>query len=371
MVKPLNDRRPPLSIAFLTDAPRVAGSEFWLLDVLPLLRGAGITSTVFLSDAAPLDEISKRFEAAGVTVRRYHDLATLPDLTRDFDLRVVQGWTPGTYHRLLPRLAAPRWVISHDQLDFHYPQPLRLTYAEAYPWTKALPFRWADGVITVSEWAGDFIRRRMGVREVQVVKNGVKADRFVPASPAEREKLRQDYGFTRFTVLVPGRFAPEKNQLASVLAARHAPELEFIFVGDMDSTVGKLAQTLKDRLKLDNVQFWGRRWDMPELYRAADVLLQPTLAENQSLVTLEAMSSGLPLVTTDIPAQAELVRGGKTGLLVRPQPRLLAMALNALAAHPERAQEFGRNAREYVLQHHKLEDSAARVAELLRGAAKR
>ena len=360
-----------ISVAFMTDAPRVAGSEFWLLDVLPLLRPAGIVSTVFLRDTEPLNEIAKRFEAAGVTVRRYADLGTLPDATQDFDLRILQGWTPATYHRLLPKLRAPRWVISHDQLDFHYPQPLRASYAEAYPWTKALPFRWADGVITVSEWAGDFIQRRMGVRDVKVVQNGVKTERFKPASAEERTTLRQNYGFDGFTVLVPGRFAPEKNQLAAVRAARHAPNLDFVFVGDMDSTVGQLAQMLKTRLGLQNVQFWGRRWDMPDLYRAADVLLQPTLAENQSLVTLEAMSSGLPIVTTDIPAQAELVKDGQTGLLVPTDPRLLATALKALAANPDRAQQFGENAREYVLERHTLEGTAAKVAELLRGAAEK
>lgn len=358
-------------MAFITDAPRVAGSEIWLLDVLPLLTRHEIHSTVFLSEAAPLDELARRFEQAGVTVRRYRDLATLPGLTQDFDLRVVQGWTPGTYKRLLPRLNAPRWVISHDQLDYHYPPPLRLTYAETYFWTKARPFRWADGVITVSEWAGEFIRQRMRVREAKVVQNGVKTDRFQPASPEERARLRHEYGFTRFTVLVPGRFAPEKNQLASVLSARYAPQLDFIFVGDMDSSVGHLVRAIQQRFRLNNVQFWGRRWDMPELYRAADVLLQPTLAENQSLVTLEAMSSGLPIVTTDIPAQAELVQDGRTGLLVKPDPSLLGLALKALAAHPERARVFGAQARQHVLKHHRLEDSAAKVATLLREAAGR
>ncbi|WP_291422980.1 glycosyltransferase family 4 protein [Deinococcus sp.] len=347
----------------------MAGSEFWLLDVLPLLRGDDIQCTVFLRGTEPLHEIARRFEAAGVTVQRYADLHTLPDLTRHFDLRVVQGWTPGTYQALIPNLQKPRWVVSHDQLDFHYPPPLRQTYAEAYPWTKAPWFRRADGVLTVSEWAGDFIRRRMGAQNVQVVKNGVKTGRFYPAAPAERAELRRGFGFTRFTVLVPGRFAPEKNQLAAIRAARHAPELDFIFVGDMDSTVGQLAQGYKGFFRLQNVQFWGRRWDMPELYRAADVLLQPTIAENQSLVTLEAMSSALPIVTTDIPAQAELVQDGKTGLLVPSDPRLLVTALKALAAHPERARQLGEQARQYVLERHTLEQCAAGVARVLRGAA--
>lgn len=358
-----------MHVAFITDAPRIAGSEIWLLDVLPLLREAQIQSTVFLRGLPALDWLAQQLEQAGVRVERYGDLEQIPAATQHFDLRVVQGWTPATYHALMPKLAAPRWIISHDQLDFHYPQPLRLSYAEVYPWTKALPFRWADGVLTVSEWAGDFIRRRMGIQAVKVVKNGVKAQRFYPAPSAERQELRDHYGFERFTVLVPGRFAPEKNQWASVRAARLAPHLDFIFVGDMDSSVGKLCQSYVRTFALRNVHFWGRRQDMPELYRAADVLLQPTLAENQSLVTLEAMSSGLPIVTTDIPAQRELVQDGLTGLTVKPQPELLATALRALACHPERAKEFGAQARAFVVQHHTLEQSARGVAKVIREAA--
>ncbi|MFC4425987.1 glycosyltransferase family 4 protein [Deinococcus navajonensis] len=355
----------------MTDAPRVAGSELWLLDVLPLLRAQRLQSTLFLSDRPNLDVFAARFEAAGVEVRRYAALDELPELTRAFDLRVVQGWAPSTYRQLLPRLDSPQVVFSHDQLDFHYPQPLRTTYLEVYPWTKAWPFRSADAVVTVSAWAGDFMRRRMGLPDVRVVTNGVRWQDFRPAGAEERAALRAASDFRRFTVLVPGRFAPEKNQLAALLAARHAPDVDFVFCGDMDSGMGRLAEALRVRLRLQNVRFLGRRWDMPELYRAADALLQPTLAENQSLVTLEAMSSGLPVVTTPIPAQAELVRDGVDGLLVPAQPALLARALLALAAHPARARQFGAAARQRILDHHTLEGTALQVGQTLRDLVRR
>ena len=78
-----------------------------------------------------------------------------------------------------------------------------------------------------------------------------------------------------------------------------------------------------------------------------------------------AMASGLPVVTTDIPAQAELVQDGVTGLTVPAQPDVLARALRALAAHPERTQEFGRAARDFVLSRHTLEHTVAKVRDVL------
>lgn len=357
-----------LTAAFLTDAPRVAGSEIWLLEVLPRLSAHGINPNVFLPDGEALDVLAARLDAAGVSVYRYTHLNELTALSADFDLRVLQVWNPATYTALLPALAAPRVVIVHDQLEYHYPLGLRPLYREIYRHTKARPQRLAERVVTVSEWSRAFLERLSGT-EVAGLRNGVDPERFYPAETEERQRLRVELGFDRFTVLVPGRFAPEKNQLAAVRAARHARGLNFVFVGDMDSGTGTLARRLVQGLRLDNVRFLGRRWDMPELYRAADALLQPTLAENQSLVTLEAMCSGLPIVTTPIPAQAELVGGGRGGVLVPPQPRLLAQALKALAAHPDRARELGEVGRRHVLARHTLEHTTARTAQILREVA--
>ncbi|MFC4425297.1 glycosyltransferase family 4 protein [Deinococcus navajonensis] len=358
-----------LEVAFLSDAPRVAGSEVWLADLLPHLPAHGIQPSLYLPQHETLTRFVEGLRGSAVTVERYDDQEELPHLTRAAGLRVVQAWEPWTYRRLLPRLAAPRLVISHDQLDYHYPAPLRALYREIYRQTKAEAFRQADGVVTVSNWGANFLRHRMRLPDTQAMTNGVDPVKFRPAGTEERAALRASLGFTRFTVLIPGRFTLEKNQLAAVRTARHAPALDFVFVGDMDAGMGIGVQALARRRQLQNVRFLGRRWDMPELYRAADALLQPTLAENQSLVTLEAMSSGLPVVTTPIPAQAELVRDGVDGLLVPAQPALLARALLALAAHPARARQFGAAARQRVLDHHTHSGSAAQLACLLHAAS--
>ena len=350
-----------LNLTVITDAPRVAGSEVWLLDVLPRLRAHGQRATVYCSAAPALDRWAAQLTEQGVTVERWTDLLTLPEMTGDADLRVLQVWNPDTYRTLLPQLRAPRSVVLHDQLDYHYGWPLQGLYREIYRQTKAKFLPQAEQRLTVSRWGAAFLQQELRVSDVRAVPNGVDTNRFSPLPESAREKLRAELGFRRFTVLVPGRFAPEKNQLAAVWAARQASDLDFVFVGDMDSGGGRLAQQLARTQP--NVQFWGRRWDMPDLYRAADVLLQPTLAENQSLVTLEALASGLPLVTTPIPAQRELVQDGQTGLLVPPQPALLARALRALAAHPDQARRYGAAAREWVLDHHSLDQTVGQVAQ--------
>jgi glycosyltransferase involved in cell wall biosynthesis len=100
---------------------------------------------------------------------------------------------------------------------------------------------------------------------------------------------------------------------------------------------------------------------MPELYRAADAMCLPTLGENQSLATLEAMASGLPIVTTPIPAQRELIAHGVEGFLVPPLPWRLAPALQQAFALPE----LGANGRTRILREHTLQEAATNLREAL------
>ncbi|RIH84631.1 glycosyltransferase family 4 protein [Calidithermus roseus] len=351
-------------IAFLTDAPRVAGSETWLLAYLPRLQRHGLEVKLYLSARRELDEYAKRMSEAGVPVSRYKNLSdSIPELGRA-QLRVTQAWQSQTYNSLYAHLPGPNASVIHDQLEYHYPYGLRYLYRLGYRMTKARALRKTDILITVSEWSRQFLQKHLGFPKVVSVRNGVDVERFKPL-PEQRHELRAGYGFSRFTVLVPGRMAPEKNPLTSLRVARLSPDLDFVFVGDDNSGTGRLAKQLAKRWGLRNVRFLGKRWDMPELYQAADAVLQPTLAENQSLVTLEAMASGLPVVTTPIPSQAELINHEHEGLLIPARPEALAKALRELAHDPGLAARLGAAARARILNNHTLEHSANTLAKVL------
>ncbi|MFD1730224.1 hypothetical protein ACFSC4_02470 [Deinococcus malanensis] len=167
--------------------------------------------SLYLPSHQTLDRFAAGLADGPVRVERYTDVNRLPELTQHAHLRVVQAWEPSTYRALLPALAAPRLVVSHDQLDYHYPAPLRALYREIYRHTKASAFRAADGVVTVSHWGADFLRVRMGVRNTQGMTNGADPQRYRPATGKERASLRTTLDFRRFTVLVPGRFTLEKT----------------------------------------------------------------------------------------------------------------------------------------------------------------
>jgi glycosyltransferase involved in cell wall biosynthesis len=83
------------------------------------------------------------------------------------------------------------------------------------------------------------------------------------------------------------------------------------------------------------------------LYARADVFVHAPLYEGSSLVTLEAMAHGLPVVATRAGGIPDKVRDGQTGRLVAPgDVEALAAALADLAAGPSRRHEMGRRGRE-------------------------
>jgi glycosyltransferase involved in cell wall biosynthesis len=157
----------------------------------------------------------------------------------------------------------------------------------------------------------------------QVVSNGVDLDAFAPGPPDQ--ELRRRYGLPdgRPVVLSVGRLSPEKR--ADVLieaAARLAgPEAVLALAGTGPDS-GRL-RALAERLGVSaRVRFLGfvPGADLPGLYRLADVFAIASQAELQSLVTMEAMASGLPVVAVDAGALGELVHAGENGFLTRPGP---------------------------------------------------
>jgi sugar transferase (PEP-CTERM/EpsH1 system associated) len=99
----------------------------------------------------------------------------------------------------------------------------------------------------------------------------------------------------------------------------------------------------------------GARPDTPQLLRAMDLFVLPSLVEDRANAILEAMASGLPVVATAVGATAELVHPGFTGILVPPMSaELLAAAVSDYCRIPEMAARHGARARSQVIARHSM-----------------
>ena len=185
----------------------------------------------------------------------------------------------------------------------------------------------------------------VGFERMHVVPRGVDTDLFNPVrrSPA----LRAEWGASQdcLVLLCVGRLAAEKNLSVVVSTferlARVNTHAKLVLVGD-----GPLKQSLQKNHP--QVVFAGFRTgeDLAQHYASADMFLFPSLTETFGNVTLEAMSSALPVVAYRHAAAAELIRPGENGQLIEAgdQDAFERAAVQLAEMHTLRAQ-MGQEAR--------------------------
>ncbi|MDP9315247.1 MAG: glycosyltransferase [Chloroflexota bacterium] len=188
--------------------------------------------------------------------------------------------------------------------------------------------------VAVSPAAGRFAQQYFA-GDYTIIPNGVDTERFgthvapLPAWQAGRP-----------TILFVGRFEEPRKGFGVLLAAftevqRCLPQARLLVVGRGDPQpfqAQAAAQGLRD------VHFVGAVSDelLPRYYRSADVFCAPSTGqESFGIILTEAMSSGCPVVASDIEGYAQVVTHRQEGLLVPPcHPEALAGALLHLLCNP-------------------------------------
>ncbi len=203
-------------------------------------------------------------------------------------------------------------------------------------------------------------------QRLSVVRMSVDTDRFSPA-PTETHA----HNTAPLRILTVGRLVPEKGapvllEAVALLVGSGTPaSLTVVGAGPLADHLAAQARMLGIEGAVELVGPVGHE-HLPEVYRNADVFCLPSFAEGLPVVLMEAMATGLPVVTTTIAGIPELVVDHQTGLLVPPgRPDLLAQALAELA-QPDLAKSLGEAARKAVRTLHDPADNAARLVELLR-----
>jgi glycosyltransferase involved in cell wall biosynthesis len=133
-------------------------------------------------------------------------------------------------------------------------------------------------------------------------------------------------------------------------------------------------EALARELGIDgSVVFTGRleNREMAAVYREADLSLNPSLADNMPISILEALASGVPVVSTDVGGIPDLVTAGVTAVLVPPsEPAAMAAAALGLLSDPERRSRQIRAGIDYV-RRFTWEQVRERLLATYRDAARR
>jgi glycosyltransferase involved in cell wall biosynthesis len=184
---------------------------------------------------------------------------------------------------------------------------------------------------------------RVPETKVSLIRNAVFSEDVVCT------KTRADFGLDQDEVvlLAAGRLEPSKGfdvLIKALSIAGALPErIRLVIIGE-----GSQRNSLRDLAGVCKVEsrvlFTGALpdKDMQSLYGAADLFVHPTLYEGSSLVTLEAMRAGLPVIASKTGGLPDKVQPGLNGWLVEPgNARALAATLEEACRHRERWRQMG------------------------------
>lgn len=185
---------------------------------------------------------------------------------------------------------------------------------------RSVDFAWKDAatvlgrcdvVTTPTRRSADYLEKMTGLRGVHAISCGLPGDDYLPNPERQRGRI-----------VFVGRVTSEKRLDTLVRAVAQLPKdldwhLDIVGGGDM---IDELASLSRDLHVADRVTLTGYVSDeeLRQRLRGAEVFAMPSTAELQSIATMEAMATGLPVVAADAMALPHLVRDGQNGWLFRP-----------------------------------------------------
>ncbi|WP_414565556.1 MULTISPECIES: glycosyltransferase family 4 protein [unclassified Anabaena] len=204
-------------------------------------------------------------------------------------------------------------------------------------------FQKAKVVVAVSEKvAQELVNIGVPRSRIRVIVNGVDLQEFAPGV-GDRPKLGLPTDVN--LALFAGDIRTPRKNLDTVLHALvKVPDLHLAVVGNPEgSPFPELAASLGLN---DRVHFMGYRRDIPEIMRSVDLFVFPSRYEACTLVLLEALSSGLPVITATATGGAELVTP-ECGIVLSnsDDTEALAAALSSLTSDSTQLQHMGQAAR--------------------------
>lgn len=214
--------------------------------------------------------------------------------------------------------------------------------------------RKSDHIIAVSKQIKEYLLSHYGERKIPIIPAGVDTDIFTP-HPRKKDGIKSDLGLSNITtILFVGVIREVKGLrylIESLKEVVREFEIQVLVVGD-GPDLPKCIRLIHDQRLEDNFIFVGSIIeDLPKYYQASDIFCLPSLSEGLPQTLLEAMSCGLPVISTDVGGIPNLVKNGNNGLLVSPSDvNALAVGIKHIIENETIAIELGEAARVTIVE---------------------
>lgn len=345
----------PVNVMLLASSLWIGGAEAVIQHLaLSLDRSRFRVLVCYLKDRGHIGDMIAEAGVNIVGVRRpgdspvdYLSFLKLWRIIRDAGIDVVHSHTThGLTDACLCKIFRPRLRVVHTFHFGNYPHT-RMKHI----WLERIFSRIADRLVAV----GEFQRRqivavhRVAPRRICVIHNGVS----LPGR-ANGTSLRQRLGAgERIIVGTIATMIPQKGLADLLTVAKSIKDsgrnVLFVIVGEGHLRLG--LELERRRLGLeDTVVLTGWITDAAaHALPAFDIFFQPSLWEAMSVVILEAMAAGLPIVATRVGENPAVLEEGLTGFLVPPGDTVaMSVVLRNLIDDPALRERLGKAARRAV-----------------------
>lgn len=317
-----------------------------------------------------------RFARAAAKAARRADLDVVVAVGRTFGANVLQphgGTLPGSRRQNVRLLASPTLRRLKRAFDWLNPRTRMQLWIERRQHEAAPP----PEVVAISKMVRSDMREFYGVPDerLHLVYNGVDTRQFSPeACEAVRDETREAWGLapeeTCFLIVAHNLRLKGMRELVEAGARLDKGKPWRVVV------VGKGSpRSYVEQIELGGCggrfQFAGPLADVVPAYAAADVYVQPTWYDPCSLVVLEALACGRPVITTRLNGASELMEDGRDGLILETPAGIDALVdamLELLDA--DRRRRMGRAARE-TAERHPIERNFEQMMAVFEKAAAR
>lgn len=220
-----------------------------------------------------------------------------------------------------------------------------------------------DTIIVPSEEVREkFIKNHID-SDFRIVHLGTDTKKF---HPGDKQEAKEKLGLDPYKKLIgfTGRIGREKDLITLYRAFRRVEKKHF---DTQLVIVGKGVQELEELFSSDrNIIMPGAVNNVPDWLRAFDIFVLPSLTETSSLATMEAMATGLPVITTPVGFVKEYVKEKHNGMLFPFKNSLvLSMKIEMLLENDELRAKLGENARATIEQRFQWENTREKIKNIL------
>jgi glycosyltransferase involved in cell wall biosynthesis len=236
-------------------------------------------------------------------------------------------------------------------------------------------WRWNDRVIAPAQNTASFQRWINWVPKtrIDVIPYFIDASRSQPMRSKLEIQNELGIGPTDFAITAVGEVSDRKSQHTLIEALPHliragiSPRL--FLVGKIDDRYGAKCKKIIQELSLEQaVSMLGQRADVADILSVSRCVCLSSKREVMPFALLEAMSVGLPVLSTNVGGVAECIRDGIDGFILKRSPIAFAYGLIRLANDPECCKQLGGNARRNVATRFSRESCLAQIEETYRTA---